>query len=117
MATPINPGEIPYVTPQGGCPPADPDGLAASATIILAAARNVRDNGQDAVTAWSAITSCYQGPGDTQIYEALLPVGPQTDALAGALEQVGAALSDFADEIRPITAELANLKTQAEQLA
>ncbi|MDR1450610.1 MAG: hypothetical protein LBI84_10535 [Propionibacteriaceae bacterium] len=116
MTTPINPNNIPYVTTQGGCPPVDLDGLAASAATTARAAGAVRDNGQDAVTAWSAITSCYQGPGDTQIYEALLPVGPQTDVLASGLEQVAAALSEFATEAGPIITELADLKIQSEQL-
>lgn len=116
MTSHVDPDQIPYVNVVDGAPAVNVDLIKDSARTMTAIAGSVRSGGQDTVTAWAAVDACYAGPGDQAVWQAMAPVGPATDDLAGDLEAVAAAVSAFADDVAPIIAALGQLKTQAQQL-
>ena len=118
MATPIDPGKIPYVTCSDGAGnewggPVDLAGIRDGALTLASLAAGIRQGGKDVVAAWAKIDAGYVGPGDETVYTAMAPVAPGTDTIATNLETVSSAVTRFADDIEPIILALACIHAEA----
>jgi len=107
VASIVSPGGIPYLE-------VDLAAVTASAGHLREVGAGIRDGGADVVDAWRPISGVYSGPADTTLFAAMDPVGPASTSFGDSLDSIAGALDVFVEEVRPIVAELARLKTAAE---
>ena len=118
MATAIDPDKIPYVTCYDGFGTPWPTavdlwGIRYDANTMLGLVAAVKQGGQDTVNAWAKINAGYAGPGAEVVYNAMAPVGPDTETIASNLQEMCAALGRFADDVEPILASLTVIYSEA----
>ena len=114
MATTIDPDKIPYVTCYDGFGTPWPTavdlwGIRYDANTMLGLAAAVKQGGQDTVNAWAKINTGYTGPDAEVVYNAMAPVGPDTETIASNLQEMCAALGRFADDVEPVLASLTTI--------
>lgn len=102
----IDPGAIPQV---GG----DLEAVTAAGGRLKSQGRAVSDTGADVHSTWQRLASVYVAPETGDLLAATAPVQSRSAAVGGRLEQVGAALVAYADEVRPIKAQLEGLRSSA----
>ena len=118
MATAIDPDKIPYVTCHDGFGTPWPTavdlwGIRYDANTMLTLAAAVKQGGQDTVNAWAKINAGYTGPDAEVVYNAMAPVGPDTETIASNLQEMCAALGRFADDVEPVLASLTTIYSEA----
>ncbi len=106
MPDAIKPGEIPGAEIL-------PEVIEEQAAVITAAGASVRDNGSDVHAKWQALAGVYEAPESGLLLDVMSPVGTQATTAGDNLQTLGRALSRFADDVRPIKAELDSLRAQA----
>ncbi|SDI95749.1 ADP-ribosyltransferase exoenzyme [Frankineae bacterium MT45] len=75
----------------------------------------LRDAGVDLVAGWRGLAEFYQTPDSAHLLSVITPVRTSSQAVADDLAAVGRALRDYAEEVRPVAASLASLRSQAEE--
>ncbi|WP_203929256.1 hypothetical protein, partial [Virgisporangium ochraceum] len=104
----INPGEIPQI-------PGNMEKLAGHATSAKTVGTDFAATGQAVDTTWQGMAAPYKAPEAAQLFAATGPVRTTSASVGEDLQTVGTALSTYASEVKAIKAQLASLKTQAEQ--
>jgi hypothetical protein len=107
MASMVSPGGIPYLE-------VDLAAVTAAAGQLREVGAGIRDGGADVVDAWRPISGVYAGPADETLFAAMDPVGPTSTSFGDSLDSIAGALDVFVEEVRPVVAELARLKTAAD---
>ncbi|MEV0599865.1 hypothetical protein AB0I82_11285 [Streptomyces sp. NPDC050315] len=77
-------------------------------------AGHIRTTGSDVHSHFQGLSAYYKAPEAEQLFATTKPVKDRADGFADDLETVASALSDYADEIRPLTTKLADLKKKAQ---
>lgn len=103
----INPGEIPQIT-------GDVEVVATQGAILRTQGRAFAATGTDVDSTWQGLAAVYVAPEAAQLFAATGPVKERTETVGSQVSAVGDALVAYADEVRPIKAELASLRVQAE---
>ncbi|MGV9210848.1 hypothetical protein ACTFTM_03195 [Micromonospora sp. RB23] len=104
----INPGEIPQI-------PGNMDALATHAQTVKTAGVDFANTGQAVDSTWQGLAAVYEAPEATQLFAATGPVRTVSASVGEDIQAVGAALATYATEVREIKAQLAALKSQAEE--
>ncbi|MFF1765775.1 hypothetical protein [Streptomyces sp. NPDC058249] len=102
----IDPAEIPQFT-------GDIEQLGLDAVTLGAEASIFRLSGANVHSTFQGLSAFYAAPEADQLFATTAPVATKSDAFADDLEKVGAALSAYEDEIRPLVTKLKSLKERA----
>lgn len=102
----IDPGGIPQID-------ADLDAVSAAGARLRTEGGAVRDTGADVHATWQGLSAVYEAPETGHLLAATAPVRTAADQVGSRLERVGAALVAYAEEVRPIQAELVRLRGSA----
>ncbi|WP_206439214.1 hypothetical protein [Streptomyces scabichelini] len=102
----ISPESIPQFT-------GDLEQLGLDALTLGAEAMVFRGSGAAVHSTFQGLSAFYDAPEAEQLFATTAPVAAKSDAFADDLEQVGKALSAYADEVRPLAARLKSLKARA----
>ncbi|WNM29213.1 hypothetical protein RKE30_01725 [Streptomyces sp. Li-HN-5-11] len=102
----IDPSGIPHFI--GDLPTLDTDVM-----LLSANAAEFRASGANVHTTFQGLSAYYHAPEAHDLFSSTLPVKTKSDAFAGDLEKVAAALSDYSAEVQPLIERLATLKAQA----
>ncbi|GGN96025.1 hypothetical protein GCM10011579_097020 [Streptomyces albiflavescens] len=102
----IDPSGIPQFT-------GDLEQLGLDAVTLGAEASIFRLSGANVHSTFQGLSAFYAAPEADQLFATTAPVATKSDAFADDLEKVGAALSAYEEEIRPLVAKLKGLKEQA----
>lgn len=102
----INPEGIPQI--EG-----DLDAVAAAGATLQRTGRDFAGTGADINATWQGLAAFYEAPESGQLLAAMVPVRTTASAVGSDVTAVGAALSTYADEVRPIKAELESLRSRA----
>ncbi|WP_028800824.1 hypothetical protein [Streptomyces sp. 142MFCol3.1] len=103
----IDPEGIPQFT-------GDLEQLGLDAVVLGAEAGVFRASGADVHSTFQGLSAFYAAPEADQLFATTAPVATKSDAFADDLEKVGAALSAYEDEIRPLVSKLKSLKERAQ---
>ncbi|WP_223736155.1 YwqJ-related putative deaminase [Streptomyces purpurogeneiscleroticus] len=106
MEIKLKPEEIPQYT-------GDLEQLEKDHAALKKDAGNIRSAGADVHSHFQGLSAYYKAPEAEQLFATTKPVQDRADGFADDLETVASALSDYADEIRPLVPKLAELKTKA----
>lgn len=104
----IQPGAIPQID-------GDLEAVAAGGAQLRAQGQAVADTGADVHSTWQGLAAVYDAPEAGQLLAATAPVQAQSRGVGARLQSVGSALVSYADEVRPIKAELDRLRASASQ--
>ncbi|MEZ3162253.1 hypothetical protein AB1K54_17215, partial [Microbacterium sp. BWT-B31] len=107
MPSPIDPSAIPGKD-------LDPAAIEANARTVGRIAESVRDHGSSVQTSWQGMAGVYQAPESDTLLGLMQPVSSQATETGDNLDTVSAALIQFAEDVRPIKAELDRLRAQAQ---
>ncbi|MFD5519786.1 hypothetical protein [Streptomyces sp. NPDC127066] len=102
----IDPSGIPQFT-------GDVEQLGLDAVVLGAEASVFRVSGADVHSTFQGLSAFYEAPEADQLFATTAPVATKSDAFADDLEKVGAALSAYQDEIRPLVTRLKSLQERA----
>lgn len=102
----IDPAGIPQFT-------GDIEQLGLDAVTLGAEASIFRFSGAQVHSTFQGLSAFYAAPEADQLFATTAPVAIKSDAFADDLEKVGAALSAYEDEIRPLVAKLKRLEERA----
>ena len=102
----IQPGAIPSID-------GDLEAVAASGAQLRAQGQAVADTGSDVHSTWQGLAAVYEAPEAGQLLAATAPVQTQAQGVGSRMRTVGQALVSYADEVRPIKAELERLRASA----
>jgi DNA/RNA non-specific endonuclease/Tuberculosis necrotizing toxin len=91
----------------------DPDGIDTAANAMRSIGQAVSEQGGTVVSSWQGLAAHYEAPEAATLFGVMDPVKTNAETFGSNVGTVASALNDFADEIRPIKAELANLRSQA----
>ncbi len=91
----------------------DPDTILSDADLVAASGARAEQYGTDLVAIWDGIQAHYQAPEGAQLYEAMRPVTNFTNEAAIVTSLIKGALSAFAEEVRQMKQEHANLMAAA----
>jgi hypothetical protein len=97
-------------------PIVDPDVILASASAMRTRGFEFGAAATDTIMAWNALTTCYSGPGQDEIWTALHPISLPAASFAVAVNTVANALTTFAFTIEPILDKLRLVVIDAGQL-
>ncbi|WP_432175181.1 hypothetical protein [Streptomyces sp. Tue6028] len=103
----IDPEGIPQFT-------GDLEQLGLDAVVLGAEAGVFRASGAGVHSTFQGLSTFYAAPEADQLFATTTPVATKSDAFADDLEKVGAALSAYEDEIRPLVGKLKSLKERAQ---
>lgn len=106
MPEPVNPSGI----PGAGL---DPDAVEAAADGFGDVGENVSTGGGAIVTSWQRIAAHYDAPERETLFGVMDPVKTIAEGVGDDLRGVRVALRAFAEEVRPIKAELDRLRREA----
>lgn len=106
MANAIDPSRI----PGSGI---DPDSIDAQAQVVASIAGRVRDHGAAVHRKWQAMAGVYTAPESGMLLELMHPVNSEATVAGDNLDGVASALRQFAEDVRPIKAELDSLRERA----
>lgn len=107
MRIELKPEQIPQYT--GDLPELEKDHAA-----LTKDAGRIRTTGADVHSHFQGLSAFYQAPEAEQLFATTKPVKTRAAEFADGLETVAAALSGYADEIRPLVPKLARLKREAQ---
>ncbi|QIY94517.1 hypothetical protein HEP87_11435 [Streptomyces sp. S1D4-11] len=102
----IDPSGIPQFT-------GDVEQLGLDAVALGAEASVFRLSGANVHSTFQGLSAFYAAPEADQLFATTAPVATKSDAFADDLEKVGAALSAYQDEIRPLVTKLKSLQERA----
>lgn len=102
----IDPSGIPQFT-------GDVEQLGLDAVVLGAEASVFRVSGANVHSTFQGLSAFYAAPEADQLFATTAPVATKSDAFADDLEKVGAALSAYQDEIRPLVTKLKSLQERA----
>ncbi|WP_406839345.1 hypothetical protein ACICHK_30365 [Streptomyces sp. AHU1] len=102
----IDPSGIPQFT-------GDVEQLGLDAVVLGAEASVFRLSGANVHSTFQGLSAFYAAPEADQLFATTAPVAAKSDAFADDLEKVGAALSAYQDEIRPLVTKLKSLQERA----
>jgi hypothetical protein len=102
----INPDGIPQI--EG-----DLDAVATAGATLERTGRDFAGTGADVNATWQGLSAFYEAPESGQLLAATVPVQTTASAVGSDVTAVGAALSTYADEVRPIKAQLESLRSRA----
>jgi hypothetical protein len=106
MPSPIDPSQIPGKD-------IDPDTIEAQGRAVATIAGQVRDHGSNVHLKWQAMAGVYSAPEADTVLGLMQPVSSQATTAGDNLDVVSAALIQFAEDVRPIKAELDSLRERA----
>lgn len=107
MPEPIDPAAIPGADIL-------PDVIEDNARTVGTVAGQVSEHGSNVHFRWQGMAGVYEAPESSTLLGLMAPVSSQATQVSDNLSEVSAALIAFAADVRPIVAELASLRTQAE---
>ncbi|MFI0781104.1 hypothetical protein [Streptomyces sp. NPDC021212] len=91
----------------------DLEQLEKDATALKKQAGKFRTTGSDVHSKFQSLSGVYHAPEAQQLFDTTTPVRDMSDVIADDLEKIAAALSAYADEVRPVKDKLRRLKYQA----
>ncbi|QKV95272.1 hypothetical protein HUT19_29005 [Streptomyces sp. NA02950] len=91
----------------------DLEQLEKDASALKKQAGKFRTTGADVHSKFQSLSGVYHAPEAQQLFDTTTPVRDMSDVIADDLEKIAAALSDYADEVRPIKSKLRRLKHRA----
>ncbi|WP_030267369.1 hypothetical protein [Streptomyces violens] len=91
----------------------DLEQLEKDAAALKKQAGKFRTTGADVHSKFQSLSGAYHAPEAQQLFDTTIPVRDMSDDFAGDLEKIATALTDYADEVRPIRDKLKRLKHQA----
>jgi hypothetical protein len=103
----INPAEIPQI-------PGNIEAVGEYGVTLRTQGQAFATTGSDVDSSWQGLSAVYTAPEAAQLFAATGPVRERTGTVGADVGAVGNALVAYADEVGPIKAELASLRTQAE---
>ncbi len=83
------------------------------AAALKSAGATFRTTGQNVHSTWQGLSAFYEAPEASRLFGATVPVKTGSDAVAGDIEEVGAALAAYAAAVRPIANRLTQLRGEA----
>ena len=107
MPEPINTAAIPGAELR-------PDMVDIAATEMAGIGEDVATQGGTVVTTWQRLAQHYEAPEADILFSVMDPVKTNAETFGVNVEKVSAALHTYAAEVEPIKAELARIKTDAE---
>ncbi len=102
----INPDGIPQID-------GDLDAVAAAGSTLQRTGRDFASTGADVHSTWQGLSAFYTAPESGLLLAATAPVQSTAASVGSDVSDVGTALSTYADEVRPIKAELESLRARA----
>jgi hypothetical protein len=102
----INPDGIPQID-------GDLDAVATAGNTLQRTGREFAATGAEVNTTWQGLSAFYHAPESGQLLSATGPVQTAADVVGSDVTAMGVALSTYADEVRPIKAELESLRSRA----
>jgi hypothetical protein len=91
----------------------DPDASESAAGSMRTVGQAVSDQGGTVVSTWQGLAAHYEAPEAATLFSVMDPVKTNAETFGTNVGTVASALTSFAEEIRPIKAELASLRAQA----
>ncbi|WP_225752713.1 hypothetical protein [Actinotalea sp. Marseille-Q4924] len=91
----------------------DPDAVQAAARALARDGAAVRDAGADVLDDWRGLSLHYEAPEAPRLFSVMDPVETNARRFGDDVESVAAALTAYAEEIRPIKASLAAVRSDA----
>ncbi|MEU0839550.1 hypothetical protein ABZ370_08770 [Streptomyces sp. NPDC005962] len=91
----------------------DLEQLEKDASALKRQAGKFRTTGSDVHSKFQSLSGVYHAPEAQQLFDTTTPVRDMSDVIADDLEKIAAALSAYADEVRPVKNKLRRLKHQA----
>lgn len=91
----------------------DPDAVEAAARALAADGAAVRDSGADVLNDWRGLALHYEAPEAPRLLSVMDPVETNARRFGDDVESVAAALTAYAEEVRPIKASLAAVRADA----
>lgn len=92
----------------------NPDAIEENARTIGTISGQVADHGSNVHFKWQGMAGVYEAPESPTLLGLMAPVSSQATQVSDNLSEVSAALVAFANDVRPIKAELDSLRTQAQ---
>ncbi|MCU1527888.1 MAG: hypothetical protein JWP75_1651 [Frondihabitans sp.] len=106
----IVPGNLPGVG-------LDVDAVVAQAEVLKGLGSAVSNGGAATLRAWQKLPASYQSDGSEHLYDVMTPVGAAATSVGDGFLAVAAALSAYAETVRPIQAALKTLRADATAFA
>ncbi len=91
-----------------------PEQVDAAGTAFATAGTDVQTRGSEVKTAWAGLGGSYTTPDSAELLAVMDGVETDTAALAGTMQKVSTAISDYATVVAPIARRLVELKAEAE---
>ncbi|MET3638328.1 RNase A-like domain-containing protein [Curtobacterium oceanosedimentum] len=91
-----------------------PEQVDAAGTAFATAGTDVQTRGAEVKTAWAGLGGSYTTPDSAELLTVMDGVETDTAALAGTMQKVSTAISDYATVVAPIARRLVELKAEAE---
>ncbi|MEV7934454.1 DNA/RNA non-specific endonuclease [Curtobacterium sp. NPDC089185] len=91
-----------------------PEQVDAAGTAFATAGTDVQTRGSEVKTAWAGLGGSYTTPDSAELLAVMDGVETDTVALAGTMQKVSTAISDYATVVAPIARRLVELKAEAE---
>lgn len=91
-----------------------PEQVDAAGNAFATAGTDVQTRGAEVKTAWAGLGGSYTTPDSAELLTVMDGVETDTAALAGTMQKVSTAISDYATVVAPIARRLVELKTEAE---
>ncbi|WP_431773290.1 hypothetical protein [Streptomyces cucumeris] len=91
----------------------DLEQLEKDASALKKQAGKFRTTGANVHSKFQSLSGVYHAPEAQQLFDTTTPVRDMSDVIADDLEKIATALSDYADDVRPIKNTLRRLKHQA----
>ncbi len=91
-----------------------PDQVETAGTAFSTAGTDVQTRGSEVKTAWAKLGGSYTTPDSAELLTVMDGVETDTAALAGTMQKVSTAISDYATVVAPIARRLVELKSEAE---
>ncbi|WIE77012.1 hypothetical protein [Curtobacterium sp. MCSS17_007] len=91
-----------------------PEQVDAAGNAFATAGTDVQTRGAEVKTAWAGLGGSYTTPDSAELLTVMDGVETDTAALAGTMQKVSTAISDYATVVAPIARRLVELKAEAE---